>query len=394
MKQAGFGALALTTSRAKPMQTSGNMRTEPCGVYVHVPFCRRRCPYCDFAFEVRPADARFAPAVVEEFFARRAELPHSPSTLSFGGGTPSSVSVDELAKIVEAVGAHDEVSLEVNPEDANADWKGAGFTRASLGVQSFDDDVLRYLGRAHDAASATRAIAACVKSGLSVGVDLIIGVPGERKDRLRDDVKRITDLGVSHVSAYVLTLEEGTPLVQLIAKKARAALDDDEQADAYERAQDLLPALGYSPYEISSYAKTGSESIHNRIYWQGGEYLGLGPSAHSMRIDVDGRIIRRATKARFDQWIENPRSPAHEIETLVGIHALKEAVAFGLRDLQAGVDIAERARVFHVDDASPIVRALAECGDDVRFEGGRAFLTKTGARFADRVARAVLAARP
>jgi oxygen-independent coproporphyrinogen III oxidase len=370
------------------------MRTNPCGVYVHVPFCRRRCPYCDFAFEVRPADARFAPAVVEEFRARRAELPAAPSTLSFGGGTPSSLGVDDLAVVVAEVRALDEVSLEVNPEDAHADWKGAGFTRASLGVQSFDDDVLAYLGRAHDGAQAARAVDECVKSGLDVGVDLIIGVPGERADRLRDDVKRAADLGVMHVSAYVLTLEEGTPLVQLIAKKARAAIDDDEQASAYERAQDLLPALGYPPYEISSYAKTGSEAKHNRIYWQGGAYLGLGPSAHSMRIDVDGRVIRRATKARFDQWIANPRSPALEIEVLAGLDALKEAVAFGLRDLQAGVDITARAGVLRVDDVSPVVRALEHCGGDVRFDGGRAFLTHTGARFADRVARAVLAAQP
>ena len=389
------------------------MRTNPCGVYVHVPFCRRRCPYCDFAFEVRDADARFVDGVVAEYFARRGELPHAPTTLSLGGGTPSSLPAHDVARLVDTIaadvardgGALAEIALELNPEDVDAAYahalKDAGVTRVSIGVQSFDDDVLRYLGRAHDGARASRVVDACVAAGLRVGVDLIIGVPGERIDRFVADAQNCAARGVGHVSAYVLTLEENTPLVQLIATQKRASIDEDEQADAYERAQEVLPGLGYPAYEISSYAKTGDESAHNRIYWGGGAYLGLGPSAHSMRIDDDKRVIRRHTLARFDEWIGSAADARCEREVLTGIAAFSESVAFGLRDLQSGVAIAERARRLGVStsEASPVVRALE---DEARFElvrferddegDVRVFLTAKGARFADRVARAVLAA--
>src|SRR4051812_45078650 len=178
------------------------MRTNPCGVYVHVPFCRRRCPYCDFAFEVRDADVRFPGAVIAEYFARRGELPHPPTTLSFGGGTPSSLAADDIALVVDSIatdvakngGALSEISLELNPEDVDAAYapalKAAGVTRVSIGVQSFDDDVLRYLGRAHDDAIATRVVDECVKAGLAVGVDLIIGVPGEKSGRFVADAQK------------------------------------------------------------------------------------------------------------------------------------------------------------------------------------------------------------
>lgn len=396
-----------TPPRATPPGEAG----ERCGVYVHVPFCRRRCPYCDFAFEVRAADPRFAAAVIDELVARRAELPGRPATLSFGGGTPSALPVEQLARIVEAtranVGLVDgaEVSLELNPEDVVAggdpsvlprELARAGFTRASLGVQSFDDDVLRWLGRAHDGHEARVAVEACAAAGLRTGVDLIVGVPGERGHRLARDVDTAVSLGAGHVSTYLLTVEPGTPLVKLIERKSRAPVDDEAQATAYEEVQRLLPERGLSQYEVSSYSRPGEESRHNRLYWGGGAYLGAGPSAHSMRRLDDGSVLRRHTTARLDAWLPDPPRAAHEEETLAPRDAFLEAVAFGLRDIGDGVDVDALAARHHVlEEGAPaaVHGALETLGDDViRGPDGRWRLTPKGARFADRVARAVLAA--
>lgn len=374
------------------------------GVYVHVPFCRRRCPYCDFAFEVRPADPRYAPAVVDELRARAAELGGSAQTVSFGGGTPSALPAADLVHIVDGVRATTgleqsaEVALELNPEDVTPEYARAladgGFTRASLGVQSFDDDVLRYLGRAHDGARARDAVRACLDAGLRVGVDLIVGVPAERDGRLERDVGVLRDLGVGHVSAYILTLEEGTPLVQLIAKGARQNIDDDAQADAYERVQTLLSGAGWPQYEISSYARPGEESGHNRLYWQGGAYLGVGPSAHSMRRRDDGTVVRRNTTARLDAWLPCSHDAAHSEEQLAPAEAFLEAVAFGLRDMAAGVNVDALAARHHLRSGEPVHQELARHdGLVVRSERAQQtwHLTPRGARFADRVARAILA---
>ena len=251
----------------------------PGGVYVHVPHCRRRCPYCDFSIEVGASTAGFVDALEAELLARAGELSWPASTLSLGGGTPSQLPLADLARIVASVrgrGLNDdaEVALEVNPEDINEAFavglKAAGFTRVSVGLQSFDDDVLKYLGRAHDRERGLRAVEQLVAAGLHVGVDLIVGVPGEGPSRLADDVARARDLGVGHISTYILTLEADTPLVQLIKRGARAAIDDDHQADAYEQVVDLTSAAGFAQYEISSHARPGRTSRHNRLYWQRG----------------------------------------------------------------------------------------------------------------------------
>jgi putative oxygen-independent coproporphyrinogen III oxidase len=375
------------------------------GVYVHVPYCRRRCAYCDFYFEVRPADAAFADAVVDELSARRDEIPWPARTLSFGGGTPTALPAAQLARIGRAVtdaglapGA--EISLEVNPEDVDdrlADaLASAGFTRASVGVQSFQPDMLAYLGRAHDADRAHASVQSLVRAGLDVGVDLIVGVPGESPARIASDVARARALGVVHVSTYLLTVESGTGLEQLITLGKRAAVDDDAQADAYAHVQTTLAAHGFAQYEVSSFAQPGKESVHNRLYWAHAPYLGLGPGAHSMRLLADGGVARRHTTARLDGYLAGARASAHEDEELAPAHALLEGVAFGLRDLAAGVDVAALASLHRVPDPAFVVRALApgQARGHVERRGDRFALTALGARFADGVARDVLAAMP
>lgn len=373
------------------------------GVYVHVPFCRRRCPYCDFAIEVGVDSAGFVDAVIAEASARGVGVIDGVGvvdSVSLGGGTPSSLVPPELSRLLArfagALRPGAEVSLEVNPEDITVDvargLRDAGFTRVSVGLQSFSDPVLRYLGRAHSGDAGAVAVAALVDVGVDVGVDLIVGVPGEGPTRLADDLARAAGLGVAHVSTYLLTLEEGTPLVSLIARGKRAAIDDDAQADAYEAVQGLCAGQGFRQYEVSSFARPGHESRHNRLYWQRGDYLGLGPGAHSFFIDVDGRAQRRHNRARFADYRKDPMAGA-EHETLEPAHALLEAIAFGLRDKLHGVDVDVLAAWHKTAVPAGLARVIARAVDagDVVVVEGRAFLTDQGVRFADRVARAVLA---
>lgn len=394
------------TAQGATRGPGGHAPATESGVYVHVPYCRRRCPYCDFRIEIRRADAGFAKAVAAELFARAAELPWPAATLSFGGGTPSALPPVELAEVIAAVSAAGlaagaEISLEANPEDVTDEvaraWRSAGVTRVSLGVQSFDDEVLAWLGRAHRGDAARAAVAVVRAAGIpQVGVDLIVGVPVDGPARIARDVEIIDELGVGHVSAYLLTVEEGTPLVRLIARGARAPVDDDAQADAYERAQALLAARGYSHYEISNHARPGEESRHNRLYWAHQPYLGLGPGAHSMRELGDGSVLRRHNHASLDAWLADPAGAAHEDETLAPEHALREAIAFGLRDLGRGVDLEALALRRRADPSAPLA-ALAPArarGELFEEAGGRVLrLSARGARFADRIARDVLAAR-
>ena len=429
-----------------------------CGVYVHVPFCRRRCPYCDFYFEVgRPQDG-YVDALLAELEARWPEGPQGGTlaeTLSFGGGTPTQLSSASLATIVAAVRKKGltedaEISLEANPEDLDDDviagLKDAGITRVSVGVQSFQDAELRYLGRAHDGDRARTVVAALVAAGFSVGVDLIVGVPNERPSRVVEDVVVAAGLGVHHLSTYVLTLEPETPLVQLIKRGTRAPIDDQAQADAYEGVVVAAADAGYVQYEVSSHARDGQVSRHNRLYWQRGDYLGLGPGAHSFHLDGGGHAIRRHTVPNLDAWRTAWLSGAADAdvatvvdsECLEPAHSLREAVAFGLRDLWHGVDIDALAAWHQVDDAAVLgdivaaleaarqrgevrhtpagmLRDVVEVADVVEVvddaggsngalapdravglprvaDGGigRYHLTSTGARFADRVARDVL----
>jgi oxygen-independent coproporphyrinogen-3 oxidase len=376
-------------------------------VYVHVPFCRRRCPYCDFYFEVGAASAGFVDAVARELARRGGELSWPAATLSFGGGTPSQLPVADLARIVDLVRARGlvddaEIALEVNPEDVDdalvAGLAAAGFTRVSVGLQSFDDVVLRWLGRAHDRRRGRDAIAALVAAGFDVGVDLIVGVPIEAHDRLQRDVDDAAALGVVHLSTYILTVEPGTPLVQLIRRGAREAIDDDRQADAYEAILARAEAAGYAQYEVSSHARPGKTSRHNRLYWQRGDYLGLGPGAHSFHVDDAGRAVRRHTTARLADWrtaLRDGADAAHEVEVLEPAHALREGIAFGLRDLGAGIDL-DALATLHRTAVTPTIRAALDAaiarGDVVSGSDGRLRLTRTGARFADRVGRDVLAA--
>jgi putative oxygen-independent coproporphyrinogen III oxidase len=372
----------------------------PLGVYVHVPWCRRRCPYCDFYFEVGKPDGRFRSALRTELSARREEAGGQAATsLYFGGGTPSMLDPPTLAAIIDDVHAivgleeGAEVTLEANPEDTDADtvagWIDAGIGRVSLGTQAFDDEALRFLGRAHTAAQARRAIATCA-ARLRVCADVIGGLPGDDVNRCVADVKAAVEAGAGQVSFYLLTIEEGTPLARRIGEGRVPMPDDDAQADAYDATSTTLHELGLRHVEVSSWSRPGQEPRHNRLYWGKGRYLGVGPGAHSMWPDGSA-VGRRHTTATLGPWLADPIGAEHTVERLAPLQAAREALAFGLRDLLAGVDVDELEDRHGVTLAVDEVLRAREAMGHLKHEGRRWWLTEAGALLADGVARDLLA---
>jgi len=266
---------------------------QPLGLYVHVPFCEAKCTYCHFAIDPRRPDAarqdRYVAALLAEVSAAP---PARADTLYFGGGTPSLLSGDRLARVVGAVrdrfalDADAEVTLEANPKDLDLDgYRGLreiGVDRLSLGVQSLDDTVLREMGRLHGAADAREAVERARRAGFrSTSVDLILGWPGETRERWRKSLEGVAALGPDHVSLYVLEVE-GKTLLSHRSRRGQLTLpEDDLVADLYRATVERLDALGIRRYEISNFARPGHESRHNAKYWDDAPFLGFGMSAHS-----------------------------------------------------------------------------------------------------------------
>lgn len=332
------------------------------GIYVHIPFCLVHCPYCDFNAHAGMDDIK--PAYVEALLKEsRAAADGGPvETIFLGGGTPTELDPAQLARILAAlresfaVAPDAEVAIEANPESATrATFDGlrdAGFTRVSLGVQSLAPHVLTWLGRAHTPEQALTALADAQAAGFDhVNADLIFGTPGETLADWRASIEGILTTGVDHVSTYALQVEERTPLHAWVAKGIREAPDDDDQADRYDIAADLLPAAGLERYEISNWARPGAWSRHNLGYWTGAGYLGFGAGAHGLR---NGRRSWNVLSPRT--YVA--RSPAVEEgwEELATDERAAEAAIVGLR-LAGGLD---RARFAEVWGEDPAVRWSSE----------------------------------
>jgi oxygen-independent coproporphyrinogen-3 oxidase len=259
------------------------------GVYVHIPFCSHRCDYCDFATWTDRAHLidDYVGACLADINRRAAGGQPPAATVFFGGGTPSLLDPDALARILDAIprttGA--EVTVECNPDSVDeykfATYKRAGVTRLSFGVQSMRPHVLASLGRTHDPDNVQRAVTLARDAGFDdLNVDLIYGTPGETLDDWRHTLDAALALGTEHVSAYALTVEPATPLGQRVAAGRSPGPDDDDQADKYVVADERFAAAGLEWYEISNWAKPGRECAHNRCYWDGSEYAAIGCAAH------------------------------------------------------------------------------------------------------------------
>lgn len=312
------------------------------GLYVHVPFCARACPYCDFDFVVgRHPDVEVYLSGLEREWSARALVPGF-TTVYLGGGTPSSLGPTGLARLLAWIeprlgGAPAEWTVELNPEHATESLfdvlTAGGVDRVSLGVQTFERPGLHVLGRKHSAAAARRAIEGALARDLRVSVDLIVGWPGQSEDALIRDLDALEALGVRHVSVYALTIEPATPWEALVRRGVRSLPDPDVQADALATVAQRLAAWDH--YEVASYARDGQRARHNLGYWRWADYVGLGPSAASARFEA-GRVHRRTAVRGLGPWLADPL--AAEAEVLTGSQAAAEGLWTGLRCLD-GVDL-------------------------------------------------------
>lgn len=265
------------------------------GLYLHVPFCKRKCPYCDF-FSVCAGENSFdeyTSALCRSINYYSEKYRRTADTLYFGGGTPSLIGEERLGRLCrEAKSAfgleNAEITLEVNPEKKDIGFEGllkSGFNRLSIGLQSSDDNELKLLGRLHSSGDADRCVREARNAGFeNISLDLMIATPSQTEDSLLRSIDFCASHGVKHISAYLLKIEKGTHYYKI--KDSLSLPDDDRQAEMYLFAVENLSRYGYRQYEISNFAVPGYESRHNLKYWHDEEYLGLGPAAHSF---VDGR---------------------------------------------------------------------------------------------------------
>jgi oxygen-independent coproporphyrinogen-3 oxidase len=280
---------------------------ETFGLYVHIPYCRTKCPYCDFNVEAATTwpEARYVDALIAELRSRASASPFAGkrlSTIFFGGGTPSLFAVESIARVLDearrsfAVETTAEISLEANPESASvatlAGYRRAGVNRISFGIESFHPHVLKRLGRMQTAAETRLAVPMAREAGFdNVNLDLMFAVPGQSADDWRADLAAAVAFAPEHVSAYNLTYEEGTPFFDLKRTGRLAPLDDEIEAGMFEEARRRLGNAGYRAYEVSNFARPGFEARHNLNYWHAGPYLGIGAGAHSH--EPGGRGARR-----------------------------------------------------------------------------------------------------
>jgi oxygen-independent coproporphyrinogen-3 oxidase len=315
------------------------------GIYLHIPFCKQACNYCNFHFStsLKQKDALLE-ALLKEIRLQKDWLQGEQiETIYFGGGTPSLLSADELNRIFDVLFATfkietlKECTLEANPDDLSVAYlhelRRTPVGRLSVGIQSFREEDLRYMNRAHSAQQSDYALKAAQDNGFTnLSIDLIYGTPGLIDKAWLENISKMAALEIPHFSAYALTVEEGTALQYAIAKKGAAPVDAMQSANQAQLLMDEACTLGYEQYEISNFAKPGCYAIHNTSYWQGKPYLGLGPSAHSF----DGQNTRQwniANNALYIKSVLTEGIVPFEQEKLSSVQRLNEYIMTSLRTM-------------------------------------------------------------
>jgi oxygen-independent coproporphyrinogen-3 oxidase len=400
-----------------PEAALDNVGTRPVSVYLHVPFCRVRCGYCDFntytlpelgesgaggqelSGEARSLTETFVEAAHREIALAGEVLGGRPGpveTVFVGGGTPTMLDPDQLGGLLQRVrhtwglASDAEVTTEANPDTITPEvaqqLAAHGFTRVSIGMQSAVPHVLRTLDRTHDPANVVRAVRAVREAGMQVSLDLIYGTPGESLGDWRTSLELVTSLEPDHVSAYALVVEEGTKLHGQVRRGVVPAPDDDDEADKYELADELLGAAGYGWYEISNWARSPEHRCrHNIAYWQGHDWWGIGPGAHSHVGGVRWWNVKhpRAYADRLDQGL----SPTHARELLGESERYDEKVLLGAR-LADGLPI----ELLHPQGRLAVAGLVADGLVDGRAAvQGRIVLSQRGRLLADTVVHRLLA---
>jgi oxygen-independent coproporphyrinogen-3 oxidase len=366
------------------------------GIYIHIPFCRKACHYCNFHFstQIEQLDL-FVNALLKEISLQKDYLKDNVETLYLGGGTPSLLSAEHLDKIAEAlhfnfdIHPQAEFTLEANPDDIDLAktnmWKSKGINRLSIGIQSFQEDALAWMNRAHTTIQSHSAIEHAKSAGIhNLSTDLIYGTPHLSDDALLKDIEILNQYQIPHISCYALTVEEKTVLHHLIEKKEIENIDIDKQARHFEIVVDQLSQLGFEHYEISNFALPGHQSKHNSSYWKGLPYLGLGPSAHSF--NSNSRQWNISNNALYIKSLEEKIVP-FEIEQLEKVTQYNEYIMISLR-MQEGLSLFEIKNRFgsaYLEHTQSIAKSFIMGGKMEATQQGYA-ITKNARFLADGIA--------
>ncbi len=328
------------------------------GLYIHIPFCVKKCGYCDFlSFPEKEVPPLYTKTLLREMEGRKGG--GRVDTIYLGGGTPSLLSPHQvegiMATALKTFGfTGGEVTMEINPATVNLErlraFKGAGINRVIVGIQSFNRRLLSILGRVHTPEEGVEAFRLARKAGFeNIGIDLIHSIPTEDMEELREDLGRAVSLGPEHISVYSLTLEEGTPLKRAVETGKLPSPSEDMERDMFYLTRDLLTGAGYDHYEVSNFAIPGFRSRHNQIYWKGEEYIGLGLGAHSYEKKGWGRRMMNSERPQeYICLVERKGEAIVEDEELSKEKAMEETILLRLR-MKEGIDLKEFRRRFGID---------------------------------------------
>lgn len=361
------------------------------GVYLHIPFCKSRCSYCDFATDVYRDSGeveRYVDAICSEIRNSKFEIRNFIDTIYFGGGTPSLLDPQQAEKILNSVlsvfsvAKDPEITMEMNPATVTPEkldaYKKLGINRASFGVQTFNERDLKLLARGHDANDARQTYCILREAGFdNISFDLIAGLPGQTMDDWKRNLDEAAAMSPEHISLYLLEIHDATPLAEQVRSGRRTPIEDELAAEMYEVMLDRLAAEGYEQYEISNFAKPGFGSRHNTKYWTMEPVFGYGVSAHSFV--GRSRFANERNTARYVDMIESTGSAETYREQ---IDLASETAFLGLR-MNRGIDIAEYERQFGIDLAQKTA-SLAEKGL-IEASNGRVRLTRRGMLFSNEV---------
>lgn len=375
------------------------------GIYLHIPFCKQACNYCNFHFttSLRYKDD-LVKALAKELYLQRDFLQHTPiDTIYIGGGTPSLLDMEDCQFIFHTIEKHfnvsadPEITLEANPDDITHEklrgWKEVGINRMSIGIQSFFEEELRWMNRAHSKEQAHQCIEMSLAAGFTnMTIDLIYGSPLLTDDMWARNVQTAINYGIPHLSCYALTVEEKTPLHKYINTKKKADIDSDKQGHQFLLLMDWLKEAGYEHYEVSNFAKPGFRSRHNSSYWKGRPYLGIGPSAHSF--DGSARQWNIANNQQYIQSLEQSVIPA-EKEILSTADQLNEYLMISLRTAE-GIDLEVIERKWSREEKERIIKETSNYINNGLMikEGDQLKLSKEGMPLADGIAAQLFILNP
>lgn len=364
------------------------------GIYIHIPFCKTRCHYCDFYTSTSFKDkSKFVEALKAEVLLTQKYLSDKEiKTIYFGGGTPSVLSITEISDILNSIYANHkvdpqcEITLEANPDDISKSnceaYQSIGINRISLGIQSFNDDMLRFMNRRHNAQRGIASIIDIYSSGITnISIDFIYGIPGLTEDMLKETLLKVKNLPVSHVSAYHLTIEEGTVFGNWKSESKLREIREDDSFSQFLLVTNYLENLGFEQYEISNFAKEGKYSKHNSSYWSFEPYLGLGPSAHSFNV-----VSRQWNIANTDKYIQGllGGNPKFSIEYLGGKDKFNEFIMLSLRT-KKGINWIDFSKLFDSNYKSYLIEKLEKFQDYLIINGVTTSLTKEGLFISDKI---------